>query len=128
MSGLSVQGTRNSFSSRRSPPEAESFYSASPLGTTVDDPDLAAIRAKKLDRLLSAASAPNSTASTWSGPIALSDATFPAEVRKRGAILVDFWAEWCGPCHRVAPVLVEVDLDREVRLSIDKRKVHESPR
>jgi len=93
----------------------------------VDDPELAAIRAKKLDRLLSAASAPNSTASTWSGPIALSDATFPAEVRKPGAILVDFWAEWCGPCHRVAPVLEEVARARADRLRLGKMNVDENP-
>jgi len=93
----------------------------------VDDPELAAIRAKKLDRLLSAASAPNFTASTWSGPIALSDATFPAEVRKPGAILVDFWAEWCGPCHRVAPVLEEVARARADRLRLGKMNVDENP-
>ena len=93
----------------------------------MDDPELAAIRAKKLDRLLSAASAPNSTASTWSGPIALSDATFPAEVRKPGALLVDFWAEWCGPCHRVAPVLEEVARARADRLRLGKMNVDENP-
>jgi len=93
----------------------------------VDDPELAALRAKKLERLLSAASAPNSTASTWSGPIALSDATFPAEVRKPGAILVDFWAEWCGPCHRVAPVLEEVARARADRLRLGKMNVDENP-
>ena len=93
----------------------------------MDDPELAAIRAKKLERLLSAASAPNFTASTWSGPIALSDATFPAEVRKPGAILVDFWAEWCGPCHRVAPVLEEVARARADRLRLGKMNVDENP-
>ena len=93
----------------------------------MDDPELAALRAKKLERLLSAASAPNSTASTWSGPIALSDATFPAEVRKPGAILVDFWAEWCGPCHRVAPVLEEVARARADRLRLGKMNVDENP-
>ena len=93
----------------------------------MDDPELAAIRAKKLERLLSAASAPNFTASTWSGPIALSDATFPVEVRKPGAILVNFWAEWCGPCHRVAPVLEEVARARADRLRLGKMNVDENP-
>src|SRR6184192_3707998 len=95
---------------------------------TVDDPELAAIRAKKLERLLSAASAPNFTASTWSGPIALSDATFPAEVRKPGAILVEFWAEWCGPCHRVAPILEEVARAHATALRLGKLNVDENPR
>ena len=98
-----------------------------PLGTIVDDPELAAIRAKKLERLLNAAAASGSTASTWSGPIPLSDASFPAEVRKPGAILVDFWAEWCGPCHRVAPVLEEVARARANRLRLGKMNVDENP-
>jgi len=93
----------------------------------VDDPELAAIRAKKLERLLNAAAASGSTASTWSGPIPLSDANFPAEVRKPGAILVDFWAEWCGPCHRVAPVLEEVARARANRLRLGKMNVDENP-
>src|SRR5438876_5038236 len=51
----------------------------------------------------------------------------PAEVRKPGAILVDFWAEWCGPCHRVAPVLEEVARARADRLRLSKMNVDENP-
>src|SRR6476661_1624784 len=55
--------------------------------------------------------------------------TFEAEVLKSdGKVIVDFWAEWCGPCHAVAPVLdriadehdikiVKVDIDREQGLA-----------
>jgi thioredoxin 1 len=44
----------------------------------------------------------------------VTDANFDAEVLKsEGAILVDFWAPWCGPCRVVHPVLEEIDGERE---------------
>ena len=62
-------------------------------------------------------------------PVEATEKTFEQEVIESGdRVIVDFWAEWCGPCHAVAPVLdriadeheikiVKVDIDREQGLA-----------
>jgi len=93
----------------------------------VDDPELAAIRARKLRELM-AASASKPVTVAFSGPIRLTDATFDSEIQKPGLLLVDFWAEWCGPCHRVAPILEQVASAHAATLRLGKLNVDESPR
>jgi thioredoxin 2 len=63
-------------------------------------------------------------------PITLTDATFAREVLDaRGVpILVDYWAEWCGPCRMFAPVLDELAAESNGRYRIAKLNVDENPR
>ena len=54
----------------------------------------------------------------------VSDATFDGDVVKNDKpVLVDYWAEWCGPCKMIAPVLDEVAKDYNGRLQVAKMNV-----
>ena len=57
----------------------------------------------------------------------VSDSNFDTDVLKAaGPVLVDFWAEWCGPCKMIAPILEEIAGQYEGRLNIMKVNVDEN--
>ena len=63
------------------------------------------------------------------GPtITLSASTFDEEINSASTpILVDFWAEWCGPCKLIAPILDEIASEQEGSLTVAKLNVDEAP-
>ena len=58
----------------------------------------------------------------------VSDANFDAEVLKSAEpVVVDFWAEWCGPCRMIAPALEEISVSMGAKVKIVKLNVDENP-
>jgi thioredoxin 1 len=60
--------------------------------------------------------------------VKVTDASFETDVLKAGKpVLVDFWAEWCGPCRMIAPALEEIADELSGDLTIAKMNIDEEP-
>ncbi len=60
--------------------------------------------------------------------VAITDESFDADVLKAsGPVLVDFWAEWCGPCKQIAPSLEQIADELAGKVTIAKLNIEDSP-
>ncbi len=63
-----------------------------------------------------------------SGPVEVTDATFPSEVERSATpVLLDMWAEWCGPCHMLAPTVDQLSSELAGRVKVAKLNIDENP-
>jgi thioredoxin 1 len=63
-----------------------------------------------------------------SGVFEIADDTFQETVRAHSALVIDVWAEWCGPCRMVAPVIEDLAREFSGRVAFSKCNVDENPR
>jgi thioredoxin 2 len=63
-----------------------------------------------------------------SGPVEVTDTTFQVEVERSAMpVLLDLWADWCGPCHMLAPTIDQISSEMAGRVKVAKLNIDENP-
>jgi thioredoxin len=88
-----------------------------------EDSELEKIRARKMQEMKKT----TGSGEKISAPITITDADFDQTVKKHPLIVVDCWAEWCGPCRMIAPVIEELAKEHAGEIVFGKLNVDENP-
>lgn len=87
------------------------------------DPELEKIRKKKLEKMLEKV---NKGGNKVSEPVKLTESNFMQVMQENENVVVDFWAEWCGPCRLVSPVIEELAKEYSGRVVFAKLNTDEN--
>ncbi|NHJ33380.1 MAG: thioredoxin [Asgard group archaeon] len=82
--------------------------------------ELEAIRAKKMKEMMQSSKLP-------SVPVKISDTTFNDVINESKLVVVDCWAEWCGPCKMIAPIIDKLAEEYSSKVMFAKLNVDENP-
>ncbi len=88
------------------------------------DEELERIRMRKMAEMMSRKTP---AATGLAEPVILSDVDFDQFVSSNPVVLVDFWAEWCGPCRVIGPVIRQMAQDYAGKVAFGKLNVDENP-
>jgi len=93
----------------------------------VEDEELEKIRQRKMRQLMRKTSeTEKKKKSAANKPVEVTDATFKEMIQNHPLVVVDCWAQWCGPCHMVAPVVEEMARDYAGKIFFGKLNVDEN--
>ncbi|UCG35934.1 MAG: thioredoxin [Candidatus Bathyarchaeota archaeon] len=88
-----------------------------------EDPEIQKLRAKKMRDMTEKLSQGH----TSSKPFNVTDSSFEESIKKHPLILVDCWADWCGPCRMIAPIIEELAQEYAGKIAFAKLNVDENP-
>lgn len=90
--------------------------------------ELEEIKKKKMEKMMSEINKPHEPTIEQPGkPIIITDATVDAASNQYPLLILDCWAEWCGPCRMIAPVLQQLAKDYKDKLKVAKINVDQEP-
>jgi thioredoxin len=92
-----------------------------------EDTEIDRINKKKLEELVARRKAQMARQDAPKEPIVLSDSNFYSELAKHPLVVVDFWAEWCGPCRMVSPIIEQLASEYAGGVTFGKLNVDENP-
>lgn len=94
-----------------------------------EDEELNRIRMKKLKEMIDKqqSNSASEQGQNWPNtPIMVSDTTFTPTIKKFPLVVIDCWAQWCGPCHIIAPVIEELARDYTGKIVFGKLNTDEN--